>query len=136
TINLTTGAVTIIPSPIASSRTGLAFDSTDKLYVKTSSLYRVNPADGSIISSVALSASPNNVLEFGPGDVLYTATRSANTGPSTFQTINVGTGVVTSLGTTTGVGITGLAFAPADDSDTYSFSVNVGDSLVLQTSTP
>lgn len=136
TINLTTGAVTIIPSTINSFQTGIAFDSADNLYVKTSTLYRVNPATGAIISSVALSTSTRNVLEFGPGDVLYTASRTTSTGPSTLQTINVTTGLVTTLGTTPGVGISGLTFGAGDQSDTYSFSVNAGDSLALLTNTP
>lgn len=109
TIDTTTGAVTIIPSPIGTSRTGVAFDSADNLYVKTSStLYHVDPADGSVISSVSLSMSEVNLLEFSPDDILYTGRRF---GPYTSQDIiDVATGQVTNQSNTFGALFGAYAF--------------------------
>ena len=141
TIDLTTGAVTYIPSPIDSFRTGLAFDSADNLYLKTDQLYQIDPSTADALSSIELVGGfPHNVLEFDGNDVLYTATRVG--GGSNFQTIDRTTGVITTVGFTGGVGLTGLAFEaglvvtstdPADGSVVATtptqYVVNVSDSL-------
>ncbi|HAC92061.1 MAG TPA: hypothetical protein DCF63_15765 [Planctomycetaceae bacterium] len=129
TINLTTGAVTIIPSSISSAWSGLAFDGSDNLYLKArNTLKQVNPNNGAEISSVTLSKYPDEVLEFGPGNVLYTATHGFST--STLQTINVATGVVTDIGTAAVDGIVGLAFTEFYFEDWYKVTLGTDESVV------
>ena len=63
-------------------------------------LYRINPASGTIIDTLALDSNPHNLLAFGPGDVLFTGTRDRTAGTFTLETINRTTGVVSDIGTT------------------------------------
>ncbi|NOT37215.1 MAG: hypothetical protein HOP11_07535 [Saprospiraceae bacterium] len=99
TINLTTGAGTLVGDcNCGTFNTGLAFNSNNDLYMKTGNeLNLMDAANGTIISTVLLSAFPQNLLTFNSADVLYTGSRSGGT--FTLQTINMTTGVVTNVGT-------------------------------------
>jgi uncharacterized repeat protein (TIGR01451 family) len=91
----------------STSRTGLAFDSLGRLYLKNGdSLKRVNQFTGQTFSSMFFSGlfQNQNMLAFGPGDQPYTGRRdSGGSGNVTFtfnlRTIDISTGVVTSVGT-------------------------------------
>ena len=101
------------------------------LYATTGSggdtIHTVDPSNGSIISTVALSG-PGvvvNGLEFDASGTLFGTTVDAPQGPSTFVSIDPVTGVVTGIGLTGHITIGGLAFDP---SFTTLFGVTSGGS--------
>jgi uncharacterized repeat protein (TIGR01451 family) len=93
------------------SQTGLAVDSTGRMYMKPGNqLYRMNPGTGAIVSGIGLDQNPQNLLAFDPNDVLFTGTR--NTGTFTLQTIDIDTGTVTDVGTSNVNNMSAIAFDP------------------------
>ena len=113
TIDITNGTAAVVGDcGCSTSRTGLSIMSTGAMYMKSggsdiivasesnSFLYRINPASGTIITTLALDNNTHNLLAFDPGDVLFTGTRDRNAGTFTLQTINHTTGVVSDVGTT------------------------------------
>jgi uncharacterized repeat protein (TIGR01451 family) len=90
---------------------GLAVDSKGKMYLKPgTNLDRVNQFTGTDFDSITLSPSGtyHNMLAFGPGDTLYTGTRS-NTG-LTLKTIDPSNGNVTPIGSNNVTNISALAW--------------------------
>ncbi len=80
TINISTGMGTVIGSPIGTAATGLAVSSAGTLYMKSgSTLYVLNPADGTSLGSVS-TASLKNALAFSPGGTLYSLARTGDSG--------------------------------------------------------
>jgi uncharacterized repeat protein (TIGR01451 family) len=76
---------------------GLAVDSTGRMYVKPgSTLYRLNQFTGHRFSPVNLNVFSQNILAFGPSDVLYAGERQSS--GLSLQTINPSTGNVTVVG--------------------------------------
>lgn len=96
--------------------TGLAFDSSDSLFLKNANIiHQLNPLDATETIIAAMNVLPANVLAFGPQDVAYTVERTQEA-ESVLQTIELSTGEVTNVGNINisgeGVfGITALAFA-------------------------
>ena len=79
TIDLGTAAITFVEPPsLQTSRTGLAFDSGDDLYLKDwNQLFAVDPLTAQLASvgSVAGASNLHNVLEFGESGTLFTVSR-------------------------------------------------------------
>ena len=116
TIDLATGMGTRVgESGTDTARTGLAFDSEDSLFLKPGGndceLHRVDPVNGSTTPLVQLSKCTNNIAAFDKNDVLFTGTRSRDSG-FTLQTIDIETGLVTDIGSNSIGRIAGLAFQP------------------------
>jgi hypothetical protein len=112
TIDLTSGVGTVLgDSGIGTARTGLEFDSGGTLYMKNSNtIYVLNPADGTQISSVALSPTgPQNALAFRPGGGFYGLERS---GGMILYTINTVTGSAAVVGSNAVTNMSALAFNP------------------------
>jgi MYXO-CTERM domain-containing protein len=82
TIDLGTAAITFVEPPsLQTSRTGLAFDSGDDLYLKDwNQLFAVDPltAQLSSVGSVAGASNLHNVLEFGESGTLFTVSRQGS----------------------------------------------------------
>jgi len=105
-------AVKVGECSCGTAATGLGFDAAGRLYLKPGGgLDMLNQFTGHLYGShVALSASPNNMLAFGPGGVAYTGTRSGASPRFTLQTVNVTTGVVATVGTNEIPNIAALAW--------------------------
>ena len=107
-IDLTTAAVTRIgEAGTFTNRTGLAFDSSGTLFLKsgdldatdptpTGDLYTVNPITGAATALQALNGHPSNALAFDENDVAFTVQRRM--GGAFLQTIDILTGEVTDIG--------------------------------------
>lgn len=82
TIDLGTAAITFLDPPsLKTSRTGLAFDSGDDLYLKDwNQLFAVDPltAQSASVGSVAGASNLHNVLEFGESGTLFTVSRQGS----------------------------------------------------------
>ena len=82
TIDLGTAAITFVDPPsLQTSRTGLAFDSGDDLYLKDwNQLFAVDPLTAQLASvgSVAGASNLHNVLEFGESGTLFTVSRQGS----------------------------------------------------------
>ena len=82
TIDLGTAAITFVEPPsLQTSRTGLAFDSGDDLYLKDwNQLFAVDPLTAQLASvgSVAGASNLHNVLEFGESGTLFTVSRQGS----------------------------------------------------------
>jgi len=117
TIDLTTGTATKVgESGMSTARTGLAFDSSDKLFVKSGlNLQELDPATGLPIGGdLGLTGAPNlhNMLAFDENDVLYSAERTG--GGATLYTIDTTTGDLTTIGSNSINKLAGLAFGVVD----------------------
>lgn len=104
TVNLTTGAVTLIGSATNGTRAnGLSFAPDGTLYLVgpvPGSLFTVNTTSGAITAVAPLSGVPAGIdtitaLTSNPNGLLYAVTR---TNPTQLLTIDRATGVVTSVG--------------------------------------
>jgi hypothetical protein len=112
TINLTTGLASEVGECFCgTARTGLAFDSSDVLYMKEFlQLNVVDATTGRIVSNVLLSdGNTNNVLEFNQLDVLYTGDRASS--GFTLRTLDPATGALTSVGSNSLRFISAIAFS-------------------------
>ena len=82
TIDFGTAAITFVDPPsLQTSRTGLAFDSGDDLYLKDwNQLFAVDPLTAQLASvgSVAGASNLHNVLEFGESGTLFTVSRQGS----------------------------------------------------------
>jgi Thrombospondin type 3 repeat len=80
TIDLGTGRATVVGECDCDTyQTGLAFDRAGVLYLKTGAeLYVVDPATGTIVSSVALSTSTDGLLTVDPQGRFYTGYRTGD----------------------------------------------------------
>lgn len=113
-----TGVATLVAGSVDSSgiftfSTGMAFDSTNRLYVKTSSdLFDVDPGTGVGTFLVTFDAlDTRNMLAIDETNTLYTASRG---GAGKLATIDPGTGVITPKALSHGIAkISALAFQPA-----------------------
>ncbi len=133
-VDQSTGAVTVIGHPAGVSRiSGLAFDQNGNLFAATqpsggfppppgptgsSSLLRLNPANGAILSSVPVSDGVNQIsiadLAVQPGTGTLFGIRSPQDqlgGPGLLYTINKNSGLATLVGNT-GDFFGSIAFAP------------------------
>lgn len=134
-VDQTTGAVTIIGHPAGVSRiSGLVFDTTGALFGATqgpggfppppgpltaSDLIRLNPATGTLLSSVLIRDALGNALSIAdlavqPGTNTLFGVEAPNDGlrrQGTLYTINTATGVATLVGNT-GHFFATIAFAP------------------------
>jgi hypothetical protein len=110
TIDLATGLPTLVGDcGCSATGTGIAFDSSDTLYMKEDNdLHLMDSGTGQILASTPLSDSTKNVLTFGPGGVLYTGDRGG--GQFTLETIDPATGVVTTIGSNGFDRISAIAF--------------------------
>lgn len=112
-VDTTTGTTSMVGEcGCSTAATGISSNSKGAMYLKSgSALYRLNPFTGHVFDLVQLDASPQNMLAFGPSDVLYTGTRGS-AGPSAFtlQTIDPETGAVTTVGTNSVARIGALAW--------------------------
>lgn len=139
TVDQTTAAVTIVGHPVGtlpdtiSRISGLAFDSTGTLFASTlypaggfpppsgprsSNLITLNPSNGALITSTAITAGGINLsiadLAIQPGtNTLFGITNpdGAGVGPGNLYSINTSTGVGTLIGNT-GFFFNSIAFAP------------------------
>jgi uncharacterized repeat protein (TIGR01451 family) len=135
-VNTTTGVGTKVGElgDEFDGRNGLAADSLGRMYQKNrDALYRVNQFTGHRQSRVALSNSnTQNILSFGPGDTLYTGTRTG-TG-FTLQTINKSTGAITNVGTNGVFNVTAVEWEttnPLPDEADLSLTKIVNDATPL-----
>ena len=120
-----------------SSQTGLADDSLGRLYMKSgSALFRVNQFSGELFGLLFLSQQTNNMLAFGPSDVLYTGSRTSTDSGVTdgfeLHQIDLSTGTVTLLGSNSALHIGALAwdlrtYTAPDEAD-LSLTKDVDDS--------
>jgi hypothetical protein len=133
-VDQTTGAVTIVGHPVGVSRiTGLTFNNdTGELFGSTigpvpfppppppgfSDLIRLNPANGALLSDVAITAGGTNIsiadVSMQPGTNILFGVSSPVGGtapPGQLYTINVATGVATPVGAPQGF-FDSIAFAP------------------------
>ena len=97
---------------VGTAAVGLAFDSTDTLYMKTSNtLYTVDTTTGATSFQVSASFGVRlvNMLAFDESDVLYTGSRN---GAQPLVTLDVATGAVTEIGPTGIPFLSALAFQP------------------------
>jgi hypothetical protein len=110
TISLATGAISTIGSPIGTAQTGLQFDSSDTLYLKTgNTLHEIDPSDGTSLGSVAISVTGlHNILAWD-GSTLYGVRRTA--GGMELYTIDPATGTATLLGSNAITDVSALAFS-------------------------
>ena len=107
TLDTTTGAATKVgESATQGFTTGLASDSKGRMYMKDfEALFRINQFTGHIFSPVDLSTNGqrDNMLTFGPGDVLYTGDRGFSSAGLQLQTIDTATGQRTDIGVPNGI---------------------------------
>jgi uncharacterized repeat protein (TIGR01451 family) len=112
-VDTTTGTTSLVGEcGCSTAATGISSNSKGAVYLKAGGvLYRLNQFTGHIFDLVQLDASPQNMLAFGPSDVLYTGARGS-AGPSAFtlQTIDPETGAVTTVGTNSVAKIGALAW--------------------------
>jgi len=149
TINQTTGAGTLVGTPVPGrALSGLAFRSNTDLFASTvagfngsSTLIRINPDTGALVStvgSITVSGVPISIgdLTFQPGTGVLYGLRS-NEDPAKLggrlYTINTTTGVATLGGATNSTVGGGIAFAP---NGTLYFTTTVGGVPVLETLNP
>ncbi len=117
TLDLTTGASTLVGlSNFGTSGTGLAFDSSDSLYVKRSNtLHSVDATTGLSTGSIGITGtgvgSLDNILAFDNSNVMYSADRTG--GGATLYTVDPTTGVATLVGSNSIDNLSALAFSPA-----------------------
>jgi len=111
TINLATGAATVVgEAGIGTSNTGIAFNSSDTLYVKSGAQIFTMDAGTGLVNgpSATLDVNLNNALAFDENDALYSIQRSGGT--TFLYSIDLGTNHATLVGDM-GVGaIAALAF--------------------------
>ncbi|MDI6807792.1 MAG: hypothetical protein QME66_02270 [Candidatus Eisenbacteria bacterium] len=112
TFNTATGGVTWVgESGIGTWATGPGCDSAGNLYVKNGeSLYSVNPVTGEATFLTYLSSYTNNTLAFDENDNLYSIYRGEGT--TYLLTIDIDTGLVTTIGDIGVPNISALAFQP------------------------
>lgn len=112
TIDTSTAVATLVGfSNIGTSNTGLAFDQNGALWVKSGDqLYSVNAVTGVGTFDKTLSENPNNALAFDENNTAYSVLRSD--GNSFLVSVDLSTGVVTTIGDMGVSGISALAFAP------------------------
>ena len=124
------------PSPVNTNQSGLAFDRSGVLHLKSGSLdasgagpsgpgqlYTLDPETGAATTGAVLDPAPQNVLAFSDDNVAYTVSRTGvspenkrGTG-SMLQTIDIPTGTVSTgdriqLAGADIAGVTSLAFTP------------------------
>ncbi|MBC8230961.1 hypothetical protein H8E77_15525 [bacterium] len=115
TFDLVTGEPTLVgESDIGTWGTGLACDSSDNLYVKTGeAIYSVNRLTGVATNPVYLSGATHNALAFDEDDTLYSIYRVYGDSVTTYLvTIDIGTGLVTTVGDIGLPYISAIAFLP------------------------
>jgi len=91
TIDLATGQATRVGEcSCGTARTGLAFDSTGTLYMKSfDGLSVMDPTTGTIVSTIPIpDGETSNVLEFDPTDVLYTGLRTGGLLPANARSVD------------------------------------------------
>ncbi len=118
TIDLASGAATKVGEcSCVTSNTGLAFDSSGTLYMKTSStLNVVDSVTGKIVSTVPIPANQtNDLLAFGPGDLFYTGHLLGTT--FSFKSLTPSGTLVTLGSQNTHPFLSELAFGPAVQPD-------------------
>lgn len=97
TIDLATGAVSSIGGAFLGG-VGMAFDSTDTLYVKTNNtLYTVDPFTAAILSTTLLDRRLYNHLAIDAADTLYSTALWDSQPDSQIYTIDPTTGITTAL---------------------------------------
>jgi uncharacterized repeat protein (TIGR01451 family) len=99
----------------SSSDVGLAIDSTGRIFKKSGwDMNQMSAQSGASFGYLGLQANemPSDMLAFDEADLLYTGTRTGAAGFD-LQTIDIDTGVVSTVGTNSIDGVSALAFAVA-----------------------
>jgi hypothetical protein len=112
TLNLTTGAATLVGSSAAGNKIGLAFDSSDNLYMKNSvMLHTLDANTGSSTGSVSVRGSQHhNALAFDSADTLYSLYRDKGGSGATLLTIDPVSGAITAVGSNSISTMSAIAF--------------------------
>ncbi len=112
-IDITNGTNTSIPSPIGTAYTGLASDSSGRLYVKNGAdyvIFRLNQYTADPFpTSIEIDHFSDAMLAFDINDTAYSG--ALDESGFTLFTINVETGATSTVGSNSVIGISALAFS-------------------------
>lgn len=118
TIDLNTGAASVVGDCLCStSRTGIAFDAADMLYMKSSSRLNIMDAStGRIVSSgPVLSSQTHNLLEIAPDGLVFTGERTGS--GFTLKTLDPVSGQLSTVGTNALSFLSAIALQPGGQAD-------------------
>jgi hypothetical protein len=117
TINLANGTPTqLANAPSTVGKSSLAFGAGGVLFmVRSDRVITVNPTTGALVTGpvVMTGGSFDNLLAANSAGALYGGARTGKGAPTTIYRLNPATGVVTTVGSAAGVGLTSLIFDTA-----------------------